>query len=113
MIIVQPKTSGLGSYDVFGVGQVVLAFEKTSSILSDVVPVHVAAIEEIAATTLVVGQVVLWPMKYLAMPSNKQYHQQKSSDSQSSNYTSSSHQDRLINSASQQRRLDMVRKVYR
>ena len=100
MIIVQPNTSGPGSYLylVFGVGQVVLAFEKSSSIPSDVVPVHVAAIEEIAARTLVVGQVVLW---YLATPSNEQSHQKKSSDSQSPNYTSSSHQDRLMNYASQ------------
>ena len=96
----QPNTSGPGSYLylVFGVGQVVLAFEKSSSIPSDVVPVHVVAIEEIAARTLVVGQVVLW---YLATPSNEQSHQKKSSDSQSPNYTSSSHQDRLMNYASQ------------
>ena len=63
MIIVQPNTSGPGSYLylVFGVGQVVLSFEKSSSIPSDVVPVHVAAIEEIAARTLVVGSGVVVP----------------------------------------------------
>ena len=70
MVMVQPKVTPIeqATYDVLGVGQVV-EIQEGSSIPDDMVPVHVAAVEQMAGSQLAVGQVVLWPKLHLAVPS--------------------------------------------
>ena len=61
--MVQPKLPN--GYEVLGVGQVAGAEGLQTG---QTVPVLVAAVEEIAAGIISIGQVVLWPREHLAIP---------------------------------------------
>ena len=106
VIMVQPKLPGSG-YQVLGVGQVV-RLPENGSVPQDVVPVIIAALEEIpACDQLKVGQVVLWPKIHLAIPgsrSNPPPTQEESSEEAPSSHSESAtppKEDRLMNYALQ------------
>ena len=103
--MIQPKLPGPG-YEVLGVGQVV-RLPENDSVPHDVVPVFIAAVEEIACDQLKVGQVVLWPKIHLAIPgsrSNPPPTQEESSEEAPLSHSESAtppKEDRLMNYASQ------------
>lgn len=103
--MVQPKLTGPG-YDVLGVGQVV-RLQENDNVPHDVVPVFVAAVEEIACNMLSVGQVVLWPKIKLAIypPPTQEEQSTKQPEPTPSSHSESAvpprEKDRLMNYASQ------------
>jgi len=104
--MVEPKLPGPG-YEALGVGQVV-RLQENISVPHDVVPVFVAAVEEIACNKLTVGQVVLWPKIHLAIPRSRssnlppnQEEMNKQGTPASESAVTPREDDRLMNYASQ------------